>query len=256
MNKHPFDIQHEQDAIKTAIQRVASYLGKTPTIQDYKRERKSDEPSLEQVTYRLGTWSSAVQSAGLEPNPSQSPPRQPVITKQQLVDEFIRVANGLGKIPGSHQFRANACFSWVPYKTNWGSWRQAVDAILAEYSDQFCFEALPSKQHKREVCRKSLSMSCPLLYEPRNEYETIVLFCFLAAELEFSIKCVRADFPDAVLIQNGSEVCVEFEYLSSNYMQHCHPLSFDGIVICWRNDAKLGDIKIISLEEYLRNRKP
>lgn len=255
MKRHHYDVQDEQVAIRTAIQRVASCLGKTPTQQQYKRERKNGEPSLEQITYRFGTWSSAVEAAGLDPNPFQQPPRQPVITREELIDEFIRVANELGRIPGMHQFRAKAAYSWTPYKTNWGSWQQAVDTILENCSDRFCFEVKRSRHQKDAIQRKPLTISCPLLFEPENEYETIALFCFLSEELGFSIMNIQSAFPDATLIQDGSEVSVEFEFLSSNYIQHCHPSSFDGLVICWRRDIDLNGIKILSLEEYLRNRK-
>jgi hypothetical protein len=255
MKKHQFDLQDEQDAIQSAIRRIASCLGKTPTQHEYKTKRNPNEPSLEQITYRLGTWSAAVQKAGLEPNPSQQPPRQPEITKQQLVDEFIRVANELGRISGTHQFRAKSCYSWTPYKTNWGSWRQAVDFIIGEYGHRFCFEVKTSKQKKATTPRKRLSISCPLLFEPQNEYETIALFCLLAEELGFAIKSIRSDFPDGLLEQNGTDVPVEFEFLSSNYRQHCHPANFNGTVICWRKDDDLDGIKIISLEEYLKHKK-
>lgn len=255
MKKHPFDIQDEQNAIRLAIQRIASCLGKTPTQKEYKTKRKDNEPSLEQITYRLGTWSAAIQNAGFKPNPSNKPPRQPKITKQQLIDEFIRVANELGHIPSMQQFRANACYSWMPFKTNWGSWKQAVDFITGEYQKEFCFGAKSSKQKKATANRKRLNTSCPLVFEPQNEYETIALFCMLAKEMGFLIKSIRSDFPDALLEQDGTDIPVEFEYLSSNYQQHCHPSEFDGIVICWRKNVDLDGIKIISLEEYLRKKK-
>jgi HNH endonuclease len=255
MKKHKFDIEDERDAIWLAIQRVASCLGKTPTQKEYKSERNEDEPSLEQITYRLGTWSSAVHSAGLEPNPFQQPPRQLEITKQQLVDEFIRVANELDRIPSMQQFRANACYSWTPYKTNWGSWKQAVDSIKETHSHRLCFDAKPSRQKKSTRRRKYLGISCALLFEPQNEYETIALFCLLAEELGFKIKRIHSAFPDALLEQEGVDIPTEFEFLSSNYQQHCHPLDFDGIVICWRKDVDLDGIRTISLEEYVRKKK-
>ena len=252
MKKHYLDKLDEQEAVNTAINRIASIIGKTPTMKEYKSNRMPEEPSLEQITYRHGCWSVAIKSAGLEPNPNNQPPRQPVITKEQLTDEFIRVANLLGRIPAVNQFRANAKFSWRPYQTNWGSWDAAVKAICQENACRFTFSALiRPKDAPAPSRRRPLSFSCPLLYEPQNEYETIVLFCFLAEELGFIIKSVQSAFPDAVLVKDGQEVLAEFEFLSSNYSQHCHPLDFDGIVICWRRDIDLGGIKILSIEEYL-----
>lgn len=255
MNKHQFDIEDENEAIVSAIKRISIYLDKTPTQQEYKRERKKDEPSLEQITYRLGKWSSAVQAAGLEPNPFQQPPRNSEFTKEQLVEEFVRVSNKLGCLPSMNEFRANACYSWKPYKTNWGSWKNAVDYILEQHAGKFNFEIRHNQRVKKSENRKHLKFPCPLIYEPQNEYETIALFCFLADELNFKIKKIRSEFPDAILVKNDTEILVEFEYLSSNYLQHCHTLDFDGIVICWRKDVEIEEINILSLEEYLRGRK-
>jgi len=254
MNKHPYDIQDEHEAIRIAIRRVADVLGKTPTQKEYKTERNSNEPSLEQITYRLGNWSNAVKQAGLEPNPFQVPPRQPEITKQQLAEEFIRVANKLNCVPSMNQFRANACYSWTPYKTNWGAWKQAVNSIIDEYHEKFNFDIKQSKSKKKIPGKKRLRFECPILYEPRNEYETIALFCFLAEELGFKIKSIQSDFPDALLVKDNEDIKVEFEFLSSNYIQHCHPLDFDGAVICWREDVELQGIETISLEEYIRRK--
>ena len=166
MNKHPYDIQDEHEAIRIAIRRVADILGKTPTQKEYKTERNSNESSLEQITYRLGNWSDAVKQAGLEPNPFQVPPRRPEITKQQLADEFIHVANKLKCLPSMNQFRANASYSWTPYKTNWGSWKQAVNSIIDEHPDKFDFDVKPSKSRVKSLRKKRLQFECPILYEP------------------------------------------------------------------------------------------
>ncbi len=255
MKKHKFDIQDEQDLIRLAIQRVASSLGKTPTQKEYKTERNKKEPSFDQIIYRLGTWSSAVRLSGLAPNPSQQPPRQPEITKQQLIDEFLQVANKLGRIPSTNQFQANSCFSGTPYKTKWGSWRQAVDFIKEEHSSRLCFDIKPSRKQKSRRRKKRLRINCPLVYEPENEFETIALFCLLAEELGFTIKSIKSSFPDALLEKDGVDIPVEFEFLSSNYQQHGHPPGFSGIVVCWRRDVDLGGIRIISIEEYIREKK-
>jgi len=253
MKKHPFDSIEEQDAIKSAIKRISLNLGKTPTQKQYKSNRKLNEPSLEQITYRYGTWSKAVTETGLEPNPFQVPPRQPVITKQQLADEFIKVSNELGHIPSMLQFRVHSILSWKPYETNWGSWRQAVNAILESHHDRFHFDVKTLKQKEKTFLGKHLGISCPLLFEPRNEYETIALFCILAEKLGYKIKSIKSEFPDAILIKDDLEVLAEYEYLSSNYLQHGHPLEFNGIIICWRKDVDVYGIKILSLEEYIKN---
>jgi len=93
---------------------------------------------------------------------------------------------------------------------------------------------------------------CALVFEPSNEMETIILFGILADSLGYKILKVQTDFPDGLIEKDGVQIQVEFEFLSSNYLQHGHPLDFKGLCICWRNDCSLGKINILSLEEYVR----
>lgn len=205
--------------------------------------------------YRFSRYSAAVEAAAFLPNASQSPPRQPEITKEELAREYIKVANKLGKLPSNNEFRVNSRYSWTPYKTKWGSFRGAAEDIVAKHREKFTFQvAIKAPEAKRNK-RKLLSYSCALLHEPSNEYETIVLFSLLAETLGYRISRVQADFPDATLIDvHGNEVDVEFEHLSSNYKQHCHPMNFKGLVICWRKDIDLDGIRVVSLEDYVRQK--
>jgi hypothetical protein len=77
----------------------------------------------------------------------------------------------------------------------------------------------------------------------------------LADELGFKIKAIQAAFPDGILERNGQEIEVEFEYLSSNFLQHGHPLDRGCMCICWRKDVDLAGVEVLSLEEYLRKRR-
>jgi hypothetical protein len=249
--KQKLSLEEEKELIRKEILKLHGLLGKTPTQKEYEQHSQS-EYTIGEILYRYGKWSNAIIDAGLRPNSFQTPPRTPEITQEELVNEFIRVANKFGKIPSTTSFRAEAKYSWTPYKTKWGSWRDAKNFIIENYTDRFNFEVIPTYKKKQKFKRKKLKFRCPLLYEPINEFETIVLFAYLAEELKYKIKQVQSEFPDGILEKDGKEILVEFEYLSSNYIQHCHPLDFEGICICWRKDEELGSIPIISLEEYVR----
>jgi hypothetical protein len=82
--------------------------------------------------------------------------------------------------------------------------------------------------------------------------ETIVLFSLMASTLDYRIRAVRTEFPDAELEKDGKIVLAEFEYESSNYIQHGHDLNADCICICWRNNRDLGSIPVLALEDVLR----
>ncbi|MGD0077126.1 MAG: hypothetical protein ABSB91_00710 [Sedimentisphaerales bacterium] len=254
MKKHSHDILDEKQSIRLSIRRVAELLGKTPTGPEYKRHRRNEEFSLEQITYRY-PWTEAVRDiAGLEPNPSNQPPHKPNITKQELIEEFIRVSNEVGKIPGKNLFRSKAKYSWRPYITNWTKWRKAVSQITEQYAHRFNFDVDYQRAKSTPKKPKRLDIDLPLKFVPSNEYETLVLFALLANELGFEILRVQSNFPDGILRKKGKEILVEFEFLSSNYLQHCHPLDFDGICICWRKDVDIGGIEILSLEDYIRGK--
>ncbi len=247
---HKFDKEDKKEEIRNEIQKIAKQLGKTPTMHDFKRNKTGI--SLHQIVYFYGSWNEAVKDAGLKINPTFQPPLYKV-AKQDLIDEFIRVANEVGSIPGMHIFRSKAKYSWTPYKTTFGSWANAVKYIIDNYQDKFTFKAEnKEKNSKNNKDRKLLKFSCPLLYIPQNEFETIVLFSYLAPKLGYMIEMVRAEFPDAILVKEGKRINCEFEYLSSNYLQHGHPQDNSCICICWRKDIDIKGVKVFSLEEYLR----
>jgi hypothetical protein len=86
-------------------------------------------------------------------------------------------------------------------------------------------------------------LNSPLVFEPRNEIETIALFTLLAKDLGYRILSIRADFPDAILEKDGIEYPTEFEFLSSNYLAHCHDRSPEILCVCWRVDCDLSPVK-------------
>jgi hypothetical protein len=178
-----------------------------------------------------------------------------LISNENLIEEFIAVSNRLRKIPSDRDFGANSKYSIRPYRNRFGRWLQVVDYMIKNYKDKFNFriDDLP-KNNLKEIKHKKLMYSCPLLYEPTNEMETLVAFSYLARELGYEIESVQAAFPDMILKKGGRIVNSELEYLSSNYLQHGHPISDDCILICWRKDIEIKGLEIFSLEEYLREK--
>ncbi len=251
--KHKFDIEDEKESIAKSILRISKELGKSSTQKEYKQYRREDELTVEQIFYRYGKWSNALKSAGLNPNPFQKPPKRESICEDDLIKNFIQVSNSLGKIPAANEFRVHSKYSWTPYKRRWGSWKEINNYFVQNYKKKFSFAVNPIEDKNVLIKRKKLLFESPLIYEPINEFETIALFCFLTDELGYKIKSIRADFPDGILEKDGKEILAEFEYVSSNYIQHCHPRKFEGICICWRKDVELEGIEILSLEEYIRN---
>lgn len=255
MAAHKFDIEDKKQEIREDLNRLAKIIGRTPTSKDYKQFNKG-KWSYTQILYLYGNWNIAVKDAGLNPNPSKVPPKPESITKDELANEFIEVSNSLGKIPSMREFGSLSKYSTRPYTNSFGKWLNTIDYMIENYSDQFSFPVDASRAVRaRKPTRKNLKWNCPILYEPTNEFETIALFTCLSDLLGFKIKEIKASFPDAVLVQSGEEVLAEFEYLSSNYLQHGHPLDKRYLCICWRKDIELENVRILSLEEFIRNNK-
>jgi hypothetical protein len=252
MTAHKFDIEDKKQEIRIDLNRLAKQLGRTPTSKDYKQFNKG-KWSYSQILYLYGNWNVAVKYAGLNPNPSKTPPKPEIITEGKLAKEFIAVSNSLGKVPSMREFGAVSKYSTRPYTNSFGKWNDTIKYITKKYADQFSFSVNSLiTTPARKPTRKKLNWQCSMLYEPSNEFETIALFICLSELLGYKIKQIQAAFPDAILVQNGLEVLAEFEYLSSNYLQHGHPLDKEFLCICWRKDMDLENVRILSLEEFIR----
>jgi predicted transport protein len=119
-------------------------------------------------------------------------------------------------------------------------------------------------------------------YSPINEQGVIFLFGKMNDELDIKIETIQDAFPDAIGIdyRNRKDVGlrkrIEFEFLSSNYVQHAHPLDGCDILVCWEHDWKgcpecievielkseLGKVGSVHLkfskdiEDFITSRKP
>lgn len=72
---------------------------------------------------------------------------------------------------------------------------------------------------------------------PRNEIETIILFCQVASQHGFTIISAQTHtFPDAIINRNGIDYRVEFEFESYNFWVHEHDPSNCDFVICWEDN--------------------
>ncbi len=74
---------------------------------------------------------------------------------------------------------------------------------------------------------------------PQDNAETAVVHLagFVIPFLGWRIKIVREEFPDAIYESpDGSEIRVEFEVKSSNFIEHGHAASLCDCIICWEDD--------------------
>lgn len=95
-----------------------------------------------------------------------------------------------------------------------------------------------------------------LVYAPANEMGVVLLFGMVFEALGMIVEEVRSGFPDATIRRfNGRgwiRESVEFEYKSSHYKQHKHPLNGCDIICCWLHDWSNCPLEICELSRLIK----
>lgn len=84
---------------------------------------------------------------------------------------------------------------------------------------------------------------------PENEQGVIVLFAEGAKEAEVEILAIQSAYPDALVLKDGKEWRVEFEFLSSNFVSHAHDPTKCDMIVCWQNDDEKNPMPTIELSD-------
>jgi len=96
-------------------------------------------------------------------------------------------------------------------------------------------------------------------YVPTYEAEVVSLFSSVADELGFEIVAQRPAFPDceARRLINArrkryTKCLIEFEFKSSDYRKHNHPLKNCNLIVCWEHDWKDCPLEVLELSSRIR----
>lgn len=86
------------------------------------------------------------------------------------------------------------------------------------------------------------------MFIPTNEQGVIVLFAALAPKYGWEIVSIQTAYPDAVLRdKSGREWLTEFEFSSSNFLDHKHDHRGCDLIVCWKHDYIDGPLPVIEL---------
>ncbi len=95
-----------------------------------------------------------------------------------------------------------------------------------------------------------------IVYGPLNEQGVVFLFSKIHDDLGIKIEAVQQAFPDAKARRfNGRgwvEERIEFEYKSSEYLNHGHDINKCDIIVCWIHDWKECPLEVIELRELIK----
>ena len=98
----------------------------------------------------------------------------------------------------------------------------------------------------------------PILnYAPLNEKGVILLFGYYLQDLGIShVEEIKSGFPDAIAMQsigNGryKRIRIEFEFRSSSFLRHGHPINECDLIVCWIHDWPECPLDVIELSTSL-----
>jgi len=84
---------------------------------------------------------------------------------------------------------------------------------------------------------------------PENELGVIILFAEATQDVGFEILAIQSAYPDAVVLRDGIEYRVEFEFIASNFVNHGHNPSKCDLIVCWENDDEENPMPILELSD-------
>jgi len=98
-----------------------------------------------------------------------------------------------------------------------------------------------------------------LRHAPLNEQGVVYLFALVAQDLGFTVEAIGTSFPDCEAKrridrkgERWERVRIEFEYYSSDFKDHKHPIEGCDLIVCWKNDWKDCPLNVIELSEEIK----
>ena len=121
------------------LRRVAEELGEVPTVRQF-----DDHGAYSEVTLRkrFGSWSDALEAAGLDASGSKRP-----VPEEELLEELRELAADLGQPPTVQQMDEQGPRWSRVYARRFGSWNEALEAAgLASRSSNGSMESVPRSE--------------------------------------------------------------------------------------------------------------
>ena len=98
-----------------------------------------------------------------------------------------------------------------------------------------------------------------IVYAPTCEHDVVQMFGAVAVDLGFEIIGNRSAFPDCEArrkvkaVRERWEKClIEYEFSSSDYKKHKHPLKGCDLIVCWTHNWNDCPIDVLVLEDAIK----
>jgi hypothetical protein len=255
------------------IKRVAALLGQNYlTCKMYDKHANINSKRLSRV---FGSWLKALDEAEL----SRSPYYIQEIPFENLAKNFLEIVKELGKIPTLQQLVRRTDPVSHTYAGRFGGYskfkQKAIDFIFSSYPSlpsgiRTILETELERIKSRETEEIAESKVSPhqqgrtlnfraFVYAPTSEHDVVQMFGAIADELGFEIIGNRSAFPDCEArrrIAGGREhyrrCLIEYEFSSSDYRKHNHPLKGCDLVVCWVDDWLECPIEVLELSKEIK----
>lgn len=268
------DVQLSESECVQELQRVAHLLGQSHlTIQEFDANAQFSSYRVVRVFKR---WHKALAAAGLQPSPNYKMD----IPLSALAEDFLRVCCELEKIPTLVQLTRRSRPVSHTFSGKHGGYdafkKKAIECLIStefrmpQRIRPILNEELTRLQSNVSTRCDSVTMPRPhyqgrtlnfraFTYAPTCEYDVVQMFGAIAQELGFEILGNRSEFPDCEARRKVKadreryEKClIEYEFDSSDYKKHKHPVTGCDLVVCWKHNWQECPIKVLSLEEEIK----
>jgi hypothetical protein len=256
------------------MQRVAQSLGRSYlTSKEFDAQAKVSAYRIVRV---FETWAAALQAAGLASSPNLIR-EVPIST---LADDFLAACIDLGRIPTINQLTRRSRHVSHTFASKHGGYhafkRAAIDHLFSNNArippaiktlfeteiSQFTTEVAPSPESPQaQPHRQGRTLNFrAFAYTPTCEHDVVQMFGAVAQELGFEILANRSAFPDCQARRRRPgtretfvECLIEYEFASSDYRRHGHPVSGCDLVVCWRHDWADCPIQVLELSTEIHS---
>jgi len=231
------------------------------------------------IIYRLfpeGGWKEVLKLAGLKDEGSRIP-----VSDEEILSEFHAVVTSIGKIPTWFLFDNKSKISSDLVRKRFGgtqgTLRRYADWLSQNYPSSTMIreiEGLIKDEPREEISTSNSARKWPkvngteygepidfrgLRHAPTNELGVVYLFGMIADEMGFLVEALHTAFPDceAKRIIKGSgkrwqRVLIEFEYRSSNFIEHGHDAKLCDMIVCWEHDWPECPLEVIELRKVIQ----
>ncbi len=254
------------------VKKVANSLG-VSTISKSQFDSYNPEVRACTVVRLWGGWLNALEAAGLDSHPNY----HEEISLDVLAQEFLRILSELGHIPTVNQLARRSDYCKNTFTRKFGSYTDFKIAAIQRLQEQASISAQMGHllgEHLAIIAPSNPAQDLHVVPPhhtgshlgfrghacvPTYEMEVVSIFGSVADDLGFEIVAQRAAFPDCEARRltdrrrkRYAKCLIEFEFRSSDYKKHKHPMNGCDLIVCWKHDWVNCPIEVLELSAKIK----